>query len=334
MKIHAPEVGRQWFNSLPLTIAGLRGSVVLVDFWDYTCVNCLRTIPYLIEWDRRYRGNGLVVIGVHAPEFQFARSAPNVARAVQDLGIKYPVVLDNEYQIWSAYSNRCWPAKYLIDGSGYVRYYHYGEGGYHESEEAIQKLLLEIAPGVSLPRPMAPLRGTDDPGARCAPVTPELYLGFKRGRLGNESGYAANEVRDYSVPRGDLAPDIAWLDGPWFASEESVEACPLDGRPARLMLKFRGAELNLVMSPPDGGHAAASVLLNGKPLSGSDAGEDVVRRSGRDSVVEVSDPRMYRLVKGSTADARLIEVSTHSPGLGLYAFTFVSCVEGAVTPVE
>ncbi|MGH9397018.1 MAG: redoxin family protein [Terriglobia bacterium] len=324
-KIHAPEVGRRWLNSSSLTLEQLRGRVVLIDFWDYTCVNCLRTLPYIKEWDRRYRGMGLAVIGVHAPEFHFARESSHVERAVKDLGLEYPVVLDNEYQIWQAYSNRCWPAKYLVDGNGYVRYYHFGEGAYRESEEAIQKLLREIDPSASPLAPMEPLRTMDKPGARCVPVTPELYLGFKRGRLGNESGYASNEVKDYDAG-ADLAPDVAWLDGPWFASAESVEACPLNGRPSRLTVQFRGAELNLVMSPPEGGEGLADLTLDGKPLSAQEAGEDVAMRGGK-SVVVVNRPRMYRLVKGNKVDSGLIELSTSSPGLGAYAFTFVSCAE-------
>lgn len=324
-KIHAPEIGRRWINSAPVTIGELRGRVVLIDFWDYTCVNCLRTLPYLIEWDRRYRGAGLTVIGVHAPEFHFARGLNNVEQAVRSLGVKYPVVLDNEYQIWQAYSNRCWPAKYLIDGSGFVRYCHFGEGGYHETEEAIHRLIQEIEPGLSLPPPMEPLRATDKPGAQCAPVTPELYLGFKRGRIGNESGYSPNEVHDYHAGQ-NRAADLAWLDGPWYASDESIEACPLDGRPSRLLLGFRGAEVNLVMSPPESGAAVASVKLDGKTLSAADSGDDVRLDGGKSDVV-VSEPRMYRLVKGSTAAPRLIEITTFSPGLAAYAFTFVSCVE-------
>lgn len=325
-KIHAPEVGRRWLNSAALTIAQLRGRVVLADFWDYTCVNCIRTLPYVREWDQRYRNLGLVTIGVHTPEFHFARDFSNVERAVKDLGLEYPVVLDNDYQIWHAYSNRCWPAKYLIDGLGYVRFYHFGEGGYGETEEAIQKLLREIEPAATLPSIMAPLRATDHPGAVCVPVTPELYLGFKRGRLGNAAGYARNEVLDYSAA-ADLSPDVAWLDGPWYASEESVEACPLDGRPARLIVRCRGAELNLVMSPPDGESAVATVTLDGKSIPAGDAGEDVEYRSN-ESFVKVSEPRMYRLVKARNANLRVLEISTSTPGLSAYAFTFVSCTDG------
>jgi len=321
-KVHAPEIGRRWLNSPPLTLGQLRGRIVLVDFWDYTCVNCIRTLPYVKEWDRRYRNVGLTVVGIHAPEFHFARAEENVERAVRQFGIEYPVVIDNEYQIWQAYSNRCWPAKYLIDKDGYVRYYHFGEGAYEETEKAIQKLLLEAHPAISLPQPMEAIRGTDKPGARCLPVTPELYLGFERGRLGNESGYAANEVKDYHT-NSNYVPELAYLEGPWFCGRESIEACPLEGRPSRLLVPYRAAEVNLVMSPPEGGEAIATITLDGKPLS-DEAGEDVVRMDGQ-SVVLVREPRMYRLVKGRKVESRLLELSTSAPGLEAYAFTFVSC---------
>lgn len=324
-KIHAPEVGRRWINSPELTLASLHGRVVLVDFWDYTCINCLRTLPYLKEWDRRYHSKGLTVLGVHTPEFHFAHAAENVERAVRNQGIEYPVVLDNEYQIWQAYSNRCWPAKYLIDAKGYLRYYHFGEGSYGESEEAIQKLLLEIDPGLELPPVMVPLRGTDRPGARCVPVTPELYLGFKRGRLGNEGGYTSNEVKVYRAPQS-IAPDVAWLDGPWFAGSESIEACPIEGKPSRLIVQFRAAEVNLAMSPPDQGAGLVAVKIDGEAVSPQNAGEDVVAYGGK-SLVAVKEPRMYRLLKTPQADSRTFELEFLAPGTAAYAFTFVSCIE-------
>ncbi|MGH9352951.1 MAG: redoxin family protein [Terriglobia bacterium] len=324
-KIHAPEVGRHWINSPGLTLASLRGHVALVDFWDYTCVNCLRTLPYLKEWDRRYRSTGLTVVGVHAPEFHFARAAGYVERAVKEMGIEYPIVLDNDYQIWQAYSNRCWPAKYLIDAKGYLRYYHFGEGGYRETEEAIQKLLREIDPSLGLPPLMESLRAADKPGARCVPVTPELYLGFKRGRLGNEVGYASNEVKEYHAAK-TLAPDVAWLDGPWFAGSESIEACPLEEKPSRLLLECRAAEVNLVMSPPEEGAGLVAVSVDGKPLSPGEAGEDVTHYDGK-SLVAVKEPRMYRLLKKAQAGSQLLDLAFLTSGIAAYAFTFVSCVE-------
>ncbi len=325
-KIHAPEIEGQWVGSRGTSVGNLRGRVVLVDFWDYTCVNCLRTLPYLKEWDRRYGDLGLTVIGVHSPEFHFARSKEHVQRAVRELGIGYRVVLDNEFQIWQAYANRCWPAKYLIDGKGYVRYYQFGEGFYRETEDAIQKLLLEISPTIPLPRPMEPLRETDAPGARCLPVTPELYLGFERGRWGNNSGCAVNSVNDYRA-EPPYASEAAYLDGPWYFGRESVTACPVDGRPSRLLVSCSAAEINLVMNAPENVEAALNVLVGGKTVAQREAGEDVSSIDGC-TFVHVNQPRMYRLIQAASVQSRLLELSTSTPGLEAFAFTFVSCVAG------
>lgn len=323
MKIHAPEIGRAWYNTAPLAMRDLRGRVVLVDFWDYTCSNCLRTLPYLKEWHRRYRDKGLTVIGVHSPEFSFARTAEHVERAIQQQGMEYPVVLDSEFQIWQSFANRCWPTKYLIGQKGYVRYYHLGEGGYSETENAIQTLLHEIDPALALPPVVEPLRDTDRPGARCYPVTPELYLGAARGRLGNKGGYAENEVKDYQQS-GGFSPDVAWLEGPWFSSKEFIASCPLEDRPSWLRVRCTAAEVNLVMSAEEAGGVAAELRINGAPLRAEEIGEDVQSSGGR-STIAVREPRMYRLLKSSSAESRLIELSTLSPGLEAYAFTFVSC---------
>jgi thiol-disulfide isomerase/thioredoxin len=296
-----------------------------VDFWDYTCVNCIRTLPYLREWHKKYHDKGLTIIGVHSPEFSFARTAGLVEKAIRDHGLDYPIVMDNEFQIWQSFANRSWPTKYLIDKDGYVRFYHLGEGGYGETEEAIQKLLKEINPGIVLPPPIAALRESDRPGAKCYPVTPELYLGVARGRLGNESGYAENEVKDYHSSK-DFVPDLAYLDGPWFASKEFVASCPLEGRASRILLQYSGAEVNLVMGAAEVGEALMEIRLDGKLMEEKDTGSDV-RRQGNITAVVVREPRMYRLVKSATVESRILQLSTFNPGLEAYAFTFVSCVE-------
>ena len=323
MKIHAPEIGRAWYNTAPLAMRELRGRVVLVDFWDYTCSNCLRTLPYLKEWHRRYHDKGLTVIGVHSPEFSFARTTEHVEQAIQQHGLEYPIVLDNEFQIWQSFANRCWPTKYLIDRGGYVRYYHLGEGGYSETEKAIQTLLHEIDPALALPPVVEPLRATDRPGAHCHPVTPELYLGAARGKLGNKGGHAENDVKDYPAS-GDCQPDFAYLEGPWFASKEFIAACPLVDRPSKLRVRCTAAEVNLVMSAEEAGGAEVDLKIDGAPVRAEEAGEDVQPGSGI-STVAVREPRMYRLLKSNRADTRLIELSTLSPGLEAYAFTFVAC---------
>lgn len=340
-RIHAPEIEGQWLNSPPLKLGELRGRVLLVDFWDYTCINCLRTLPYLREWHRRYAGSagilpadrGLVVIGVHAPEFGFAHDRANVERAVRAEGLEYPVVLDNEYQSWHAFANRCWPAKYLIDARGYIRYIHPGEGRYGETEEAIQRLLGEAGVTGPLPALVEPVRPSDRPGARCSPATPELYLGYGRGLLGNEPGYAADQVADYA-PAAQRRPGLAYLEGPWFAGRELVAACPLLGRESRLRVIYTAAEVNLVMAPPDPGdlpvegRATLVVRQDGRPLPVENRGADVIAL-GAETVIDVTEPRMYRLVRNRQAATRELEIWTRKPGLEAYAFTFVPCVDDA-----
>src|SRR5882762_3359423 len=250
-KVRAPEIGRLWLNSPPLSFRQLRGRVVLVDFWDYTCVNCIRTLPYVVEWNRRYAKSGLVIVGVHAPEFSFAREGSHVAEAAARFGLEYPIVLDNEYAIWRAYSNRFWPAKYLIDSKGRIRYYHFGEGSYQESEVAIQGLLRELSPTVSLPPPMEPMRDTDQPGAVCYRVTPELYLGHARGQFGNPEGVIRDQAHDYR----DVGPHVegmSYLGGRWRVEQESARA---EAPGAAISLRYTAKDVNLVMAPP----ASASV---------------------------------------------------------------------------
>ena len=163
-KVRAPEIGRVWLNSTPLSFRQLRGRVVLVDFWDYTCVNCIRTLPYVQAWHEHYRDKGLTVIGVHTPEFTFAQYESNVERGIREFGLTYPIVIDSNREIWKAFANRYWPTKYLLDKDGYLRYGHFGEGGYGECEQVIQELLREIEPAIELPSPMEPVREEDHAG--------------------------------------------------------------------------------------------------------------------------------------------------------------------------
>jgi len=337
-RIHTPEIEGEWLNSPPLKIGELRGRVLLVDFWDYTCVNCLRTLPHVRGWHRRYAASGnagilpaergLVVIGVHAPEFHFARDRGNVERAVRSAGLEYPIVLDNDYRTWQAFANRCWPAEYLIDAQGYIRYVHLGEGGYGETEDAIQRLLRESGVTTPLPALIEQFNAADRPGAYCVPVTPELYLGYGRGRLGNGSGYVENQVADYR-PAGERAPDLAYLEGPWFAGREQIVACPLLGRESRLRVRYTAAEVNLVMAPPDSdglpveGRATVVVRQDGRPLTVEESGADIML-DGDETVIDVTGPRMYRLVRNREAATRELEIWTRKPGLEAYAFSFVA----------
>jgi len=196
----APEIGRLWLNSPPLSFRQLRGRAVLVDFWDYTCVNCIRTLSYVQVWHERYREKRLTVIGVHTPEFTFAQYESNVERGIREFGLTYPIVIDSDREIWKAFANRYWPTKYLLDKDGYLRYAHFGEGAYRETEEAIRELLLEINASLAFPPLMEPVRSEDREGAVCFRPSPELYLGHARGRIGNDGGFKEDSIADYNIP--------------------------------------------------------------------------------------------------------------------------------------
>ncbi|MDO8616164.1 MAG: redoxin family protein [Dehalococcoidia bacterium] len=325
-KIRAPELtGGYWVNSEPLTMQSLRGKVVLIDFWDYTCVNCLHTLPYVAEWHRRYAPKGLAVIGVHAPEFSFAKELDGVKQAIGAFGIEYPVVMDNGLAIWQAYANRYWPAKYLADKDGYIRYYHYGEGAYQETETAVQALLREILPEMQLPPPMEPVREADAPGAVCYRVTPELYLGYQRGRIGNPRGYVPRETAAYTDP-GLHAEGYFYLEGEWKADEEYVMKPYGSAGESRVGVRYTAKEVNLVMNPLLGRTCRAYLTQDGAPPAKEDAGADARFEADGRAYVDVDAPRMYRLVNNREIGGHELAVSTDTPGLGIYAYTFVSCV--------
>jgi thiol-disulfide isomerase/thioredoxin len=300
----------------------LRGRPVVVDFWDYTCVNCLRTIPYLKEWYGRYSPHGLAVIGVHAPEFAFARERGYVARAVKDLGINYPIVLDNSYAVWDAYANRYWPAKYLVDKDGYVRFYHFGEGAYSEVEGQIQSLVKESKPEAELPEVMPPVRPEDQPGAVCYRGTPELYLGYGRGRIGNSDVWPDKTARY----REELTErdGYAYLAGDWLLGKESISRSEAASGESLLYLRYSAKEVNVVVYPPRKPPGNIELLQDGHPLPAEDAGADARMEDGR-SVVLVQAPRMYKLVNNREFGTHDLSLSTTSDGIGLYVFTFVTC---------
>jgi thiol-disulfide isomerase/thioredoxin len=316
--IFAPEpVGGEWLQGGPVSLNALRGKgVALIDFWDYTCVNCIRTLPYVVQWHRRYAAEGLTVIGVHAPEFNFARQAEFVAQAVKDFEIEYPVVLDNSYIIWRAYSNRFWPAKYLVDGQGRIRYYHYGEGSYRETEALIQGLLVELNPHLKLPPPMDAVRDTDRPGAVCHRVTPELYLGHQRGQFGNPQGVAQGAAQEYRDP-GVRMEGMVYLDGAWQVGDESAEAA---AKNSSIAIRYTAKEVNLVMAPPAAGPVHAAITLE----SDQQPGQDAHAENGRLNVV-VDRPRMYNLVANDQVRSGGLRLTAAAPGLTAYAFTFTSC---------
>jgi cytochrome c biogenesis protein CcdA/thiol-disulfide isomerase/thioredoxin len=304
----APEIAgiSTWFNDAgtPHKLSELRGKVVLIDFWTYSCVNCIRTLPHIREWDRSYRDKGLTIVGVHTPEFAFEKDPKNVGKAIKDLGVTWPVALDPDYGTWNAWGNRYWPAKYLIDKEGKVRAYHFGEGGYDVTENQIRALLAETGPRAKQVADTAP-QGH-------APLTPESYLGFARmDRFDASPEIAQNKPQRYSSPE-TLADDHLAYSGTATVHDEDVEA----GADFAIDLAFRGREVFLVLGG-DGKPLVGQVLLDGRPIPVDAAGSDI----GENSRLVVTTHRLYRLVKLPKAGSGRLTIKL-APGTHAYAFTF------------
>lgn len=294
---------QKWFNSDPLTMESLKGKVVLVDFWTYSCINCIRTLPYLKAWYEKYRDQGLVIIGVHAPEFEFEKDPANVRSAIAARGIKYPVALDNNYTTWQNFKNQYWPAHYLIDREGKVVYTHFGEGKYEITENNIRYLL--------------GLRGTVEAmsldGAPAGEgLTPETYLGYSR--IENHSGETLQRDETFLYQTALPLPAHHWtLQGSWrVESDKSVAVEDY----ARLQLNFTAKKVFLVMGTTDGSPVKVSLKLDGAPLD-KNAGKDV-----KGSTIIVNRHRLYELVDLPAPETHLLEISAQQPGLEVYAFTF------------
>jgi thiol-disulfide isomerase/thioredoxin len=306
-----------WLGSPPLTTEALRGRVVAVDFWTYTCINWLRTVPYVRAWDEAYRDSGLVVLGVHTPEFPFERDADEVRQAVQDRGITYPVALDDEYGIWSAFTNMYWPALYLVDAGGRIRFSHFGEGAYDESERVIRQLLTEAGAGDGLPAPVTvEARGIEAAADWAGLGSAENYLGAERtDDFASPERPSIGTPRRYTVP--SRLPTNSWaLAGEWTVQRDAVLLHEAGGRIAD---RFSARDVHLVMAPPaDGGPVRFSVRLDGRP-PGPDHGDDV----DDDGTGTVVRPRLYQLVRQrGPVPGRTVEITFHDPGVRAFAFTF------------
>jgi len=330
-RIEAPELetSAKWLNSPPLRMEKLRGKVVLVDFWEYTCVNCIRTFPYLKAWHDKYKDKGLVIIGVHTPEFKFAREEANVTRSAKQFGLEYPILIDSDMAVWRAYGNRYWPAKYLIDAQGLVRYFHPGEGAYEATEAKIQALLREANPRVVLPAITPPLRGTDKPGAVCYPVTPELYLGAERGghegTLANREGYQVGKVVTYKDP-GRWEDGLVYVNGEWKNTPEALISVRSSPSPRdHIAIKYHALEVNSVLKPEEGKPVKVWVYHDGRPVAFKDKGADIRHDAQGRSYMLVDEPRMYHIIKNAQYGQRTLRLATAEPGMGIYSFTFVSC---------
>ena len=293
----APELANVngYINSEPITLADLRGKVVLVDFWTYSCINCIRTIPYLNAWHEKYADEGLVIVGVHTPEFEFEKDYNNVKAAVEKIDIKYPIAQDNEKDTWKAYENLYWPRKYLIDTEGYIRYDHIGEGAYAETEKVIQSLLAERTVFDRI-------------------NTPELYFGYEYSRapLGNSEGYKPDQVVKYTIPDDSkIVPNRIYLAGEWKNNNDHME---LQSEVGRIVLSYSAKTVNMVA----GGSGELHILEDNSKLDNSSSGTDI----SEDGTVKIDGQRLYNIVGHEQYGNHNIAIGVVGRGFQIYTFTF------------
>jgi thiol-disulfide isomerase/thioredoxin len=306
-----------WLNSQPLTPAGLRGKVVLVDFWTYTCINWLRTLPYVRAWAEKYKDHGLVVIGVHTPEFGFEHDLDNVRRAAKDMRVDFPIAIDNDYAIWSAFDNHYWPALYFIDAHGQIRHHRFGEGDYEQSEMIIQQLLTDAGSGgIDHDLVSVDARGAEAAADWDSLRSPENYLGYQRSEnFASPNGAVLDTRHAYAVPER-LRLNHWALAGDWTVQAQAIVLHQAGGR---IAYQFHARDLHLVMGPAARGTSVrCRVLVDGRP-AGAAHGSDVDDQGN----ATVTDQRLYQLVRqrGPVIE-RTFEVTFLDPGVQAYAFTF------------
>lgn len=314
----APELAQisGYLNTDPITLADLRGKVVLVDFWTYSCINCIRTIPYLNAWYEKYADDGLVIVGVHAPEFEFEKDYNNVKAAVEKFEIKYPVAQDNDKGTWKAYENRYWPRKYLIDNEGYIRYDHIGEGAYAETEKVIQSLLSERAAymgvNASFDGSISNPENAQDVNFRQI-GTPELYFGyqFARAKLGSPEGFQPDQVVTYTIPDVAITPNRIYLEGRWKNNADSME---LQGQAGKIVLSYSAKVVNIVA----GGTGKLYISEDGENLTGSSRGLDVSEQGE----VTIDGQKLYNLVRHEGYGNHQLVIDAVGQGFQIYTFTF------------
>jgi len=308
-----------FINSNGTKLSDLKGKVVLVDFWTYSCINCIRTLPYLVDWNQKYSDKGLVIVGIHSPEFEFEKNIDNVKQAVARFGIKYPVLLDNNHDTWNAYQNSYWPRKYLVDSEGYIRYDHIGEGGYLETENAIRQLLTERMKrqGVQI----AEINQTKLSTPQTQSVdfnqirTPELYFGYQyaRDQLGNTEGFSPEKTVNYTIPASNLKPNVIYLKGPWKNNPDSME---LVGTNGSIVLDYSAKSVNIVA----GGKGQLNVKVDGKDnnISNTLKGNDL----DAEGTLKIDGQRLYNITNDKNYGNHVIEINAHGNGFKIYTFTF------------
>lgn len=304
----------EYINTTPENLSqDIEGMVVLYDIWTYSCINCLRTLPFITAWDEKYSDQGLLIVGVHSPEFEFEKDPENVRAAVEKYGIEYPVVMDNDWETWNAFENRYWPRKYIADHEGYIRYDHIGEGAYQKTEEVIQQLLAERATAMNERMPtngeLVDIEAFEHTRSR----TPELYLGYQlafgRQQIGNSEGFRPNNVVEYTAP-DTLQTHMFYMEGTWRNGPESMR---LESPEGAVHLMYVAKEVNIVAA----GSGTIQVYLDGEPISPEHAGAGVDGHT-----VTVSESDLYNIVTSDAAGQHLLELRVSGPGVEIFTYTF------------
>ena len=308
-----------YINTNGTKLSDLKGKVVLVDFWTYSCINCIRTLPYLVDWNQTYSDKGLVIVGIHSPEFEFEKNIDNVKQAVARFGIKYPVLLDNDHGTWDAFQNSYWPRKYLVDSEGYIRYDHIGEGGYAETENAIKSLLAERSnlQGLEISNlNQTKLIVPSAPSVDFNQIkTPELYFGYQyaKAQLGNIEGFNPEKTVNYTIPSSNLDTNVIYLQGLWKNNPDNMELVGPDGK---ITLVYSAKSVNIVA----GGKGEVTVGEDGKgeQTNNSSKGSD----TDPEGKLSIDGQRLYNIADNTNYGNHHIEIDAKGPGFKIYTFTF------------
>jgi len=313
----APElVGIDYYlNTTPEELTKqIKDKVVLYDIWTYSCINCVRTLPYITAWNEKYSDQGLLIIGIHSPEFEFEKDPKNVEMAIEKNGISYPVVMDNEMKTWKAFENRYWPRKYIADHEGYIRYDHIGEGGYQETERVIQELLDERATDLGLKIASADSLVNIKEFEHTNFRTPELYFGYNfaqgRNQLGSAEGFKQNQIVQYNEPE-KVELHKFYPIGNWKNLEDSME---LVSTPGSIKLQYNAKEVNIVTA----NYAELEIFLDGKTLPIEYSGSDVQS----ENKVTVTEPGLYNIISSESPSSHVLEIKVNTPGFQIFTFTF------------
>jgi alkyl hydroperoxide reductase subunit AhpC len=324
--IKAPELyGNFWLNSQPVSFRDHSGEVILIDFWDFTNINCIKTLPYILEWQNKYKEFGLTVVGVHTPEFEFAKISDRVKKAVEHFNITYPVMLDNDAIIWNAYGVREWPTRFLVDREGQIRFLHHGDGGYIEFERAIQQLLIEAGCHGGLPALSPPMCDEDQTGTVCYHPTSKLYLGYLRGALGNLEGYNPESTIEYKDP-GIYLPERFYAAGKWMNERQCLRFDGHGGEDGAILIPYQGCDVNAVMGSKDGSLCEIVFHQDNNLLTKEISGEDIIRLPNNALSMFVDVPRMYNIVRSKEFGDHFLKLTTTNPNLQVYTFSFTTCV--------